>query len=123
MREIKTINNSLTDRENLEWLVFHAIETVSISMSRGKELLGFYYMDKNEYAKKVDWVTGQCYVIDVFLWFMGMHGYTLQKSRAIVDFLPLEKTLQDQYDIRCNHFASFLNQEKDAEQGVQADGK
>jgi len=96
---------------------FHAQKDLFKSMHQ------FINMDKNEYAKKVDWVTGQCYVIDIFLWFMGMHGYTLQKSRAVVDFLQLEKTLQDQYDIRCKQFASFLNQGKDAEQGVQADGK
>lgn len=43
------------------------------------------------YAKDVSWMVGQCYVIDIFLWFMAQHGYTLQKSRANVDFLDLDK--------------------------------
>lgn len=43
----KNLNNPLTDRENLEWFVFHALHQKEpcISMSRGKELLGFLYMD------------------------------------------------------------------------------
>ena len=44
-KSARTINNSLTDRENLEWLVYHAITDECISMSRGRELLGFSYMD------------------------------------------------------------------------------
>lgn len=43
----------------------------------------------HEYARSVDWVTGQCYVIDIFLWFMARHGYTLQRSRAQVPFRDL----------------------------------
>lgn len=39
------------------------------------------------------WVEGQCYVIDHFLWFMARHGYTLQRSRAKLDFDSLESNL------------------------------
>ena len=31
------------------------------------------------------WVEGQCYVIDVFLWFMARRGYTLQRSKVKCD--------------------------------------
>ena len=34
----------------------------------------------------VDWVSGHCYVIDVFLWWMAKRGYTLQRSRKKIDF-------------------------------------
>ncbi len=34
------------------------------------------------------------YVIDYFLWFMGQRGYTLQKSRAKVDFLDMQKDIE-----------------------------
>lgn len=34
--------------------------------------------------------TGQCYVIDRFLWFMARRGYTLQRSRAHLPFRDLE---------------------------------
>lgn len=45
-------------------------------------------------AKRVDWIAGHCYVVDVFLWFMAQHGYTLQKSRQAVDFKQLNATLK-----------------------------
>lgn len=38
-------------------------------------------VEKNEYAKDISFVAGQCYVIDIFLWFMARHGYTLQRVR------------------------------------------
>lgn len=37
----------------------------------------------------LDFVTGQCYVIDRFLWFMARRGYTLQRSRAALPFRDL----------------------------------
>jgi len=46
-------------------------------------------VDKNEYAKDISWVSGHCYVIDCFLWFMARHGYTLQRSRARIKFEDL----------------------------------
>ena len=30
------------------------------------------------------------YVIDLFLWFMALHGYTLQRSRAKEEFYDLD---------------------------------
>lgn len=38
----------------------------------------------------LDFVTGQCYVIDRFLWFMARRGYTLQRSRARLPFRDLQ---------------------------------
>ena len=35
----------------------------------------------HDYAKPVDWIAGQCYVIDIFLWFMARRGWTLQRTR------------------------------------------
>ena len=32
------------------------------------------------------WVGAQCYTIDVFLWVMARHGYTLQRSRKPFKF-------------------------------------
>lgn len=40
-------------------------------------------------ANRVDWITGQCYVIDMFLWFMARRGYTLQRSRQRLPFRDL----------------------------------
>ena len=43
-----------TDREALEWLVYHAlmVETLCISISRGRELLGFSDMVYMRYWMK-----------------------------------------------------------------------
>ncbi|WP_334166286.1 hypothetical protein [Achromobacter mucicolens] len=49
----------------------------------------------HEYARSVDWVTGQCYVIDIFLWFMARRGYTLQRSRAKVPFRDLNEDVEN----------------------------
>jgi hypothetical protein len=38
----------------------------------------------------LNFVTGQCYVIDRFLWFMARRGYTLQRSRAQLPFRDLD---------------------------------
>jgi hypothetical protein len=47
------------------------------------------------YAKRADapdlnWVQVHCFIIDVFLWHMARHGYTLQKSWSRRDFTELE---------------------------------
>jgi hypothetical protein len=44
----------------------------------------------DHYDVSIPWTTGQCYVIDWFLWFMAQRGYTLQRSRAKVDFRDLD---------------------------------
>jgi hypothetical protein len=43
----------------------------------------------------MDWVQSHLYVIDFFLWFMAMHGYTLQRSRQPVDFFDLDTALKE----------------------------
>jgi len=54
----------------------------------------------NDIAQKVDWVTGQVYVIDVFLRFMGRRGYTLQRSRARVPFRDLDQDIRTAREAR-----------------------
>ena len=44
--------------------------------------------------EKVNWLDGHVYVIDTFLWCMARHGYTLQKSRAQVEFDNIDKNLE-----------------------------
>ena len=46
-------------------------------------------------ANKVNWVQAHCYTIDVFLWFMAEHGYTLQRSRAKHNFNDLDELLRE----------------------------
>lgn len=51
-------------------------------------------VEKHAYAGKVDWIAGQCYVIDIFLWFMAKRGYTLQRSRMPFEFRDLHKDVE-----------------------------
>jgi len=46
-------------------------------------------VEGHEYAKTVDWVAGQCYVIDIFLWWMARRGYTLQRTRKQTELRDL----------------------------------
>lgn len=48
----------------------------------------------NDVIRRPDWVEGQCYVIDSFLWFMARHGYTLQRSRAKQAFESLQANIE-----------------------------
>jgi len=50
-------------------------------------------VEKHAYAGSVDWVAGQCYVVDIFLWWMAQRGYTLQRSRQAVEFRDLQEDL------------------------------
>jgi hypothetical protein len=50
-------------------------------------------VSSHDMARKVDWQTGQCYVIDVFLWFMARRGCTLQRSPAKLEFVDLQQTI------------------------------
>lgn len=51
-------------------------------------------VEDHPYAKEIGWVTGQCYIIDVFLWFMAMHGYTIQKTRKQAGFDDIRETMR-----------------------------
>lgn len=46
----------------------------------------------------VNWIQAHCYTIDKFLWFMAMHGYTLQKSRRKTGATDVMKTLSEYED-------------------------
>lgn len=65
-----------------------------------------------EETPSLTWVQGHCYVIDIFLWFMAAHGYTLQKTRTKLEFLDLEKTLKDAQKSRWDSFSKMLEEEK-----------
>ena len=45
-----------------------------------------------------NWVDGMCYVIDYFLKFMAAHGWTMQRSRAAVEFASLDATIKARRD-------------------------
>lgn len=59
-------------------------------------------------AFAVDWITGHCYVVDRFLWFMARRGYTLQRSRARLPFRDLEADVRAETDRRNAAFTDML---------------
>lgn len=66
-------------------------------------------ISKNDMAAKVDWITGQVYVIDVFLWFMARRGYTLQRSRKRMLFRELDEDVKAANERRDQHLSALLS--------------
>ena len=62
------------------------------------------------------------YTIDVFLWFMAMHGYTLQRSRARVDFEDLAAKVAALKDQDAAAFRALLDINRPSE-GATTDGE
>lgn len=55
------------------------------------------------YTDNINWIEAQVYTVDIFLYFMADHGYTLQKSRKKVDFSSITDEMaaynEEQQDI------------------------
>ncbi len=77
-----------------------------------KTMHGTMDMSKNTYCKDVTWTAGQCYVIDCFLWFMARRGYTLQRSRANVEFRDLADDIKTHRDTTQSMFAAMIEARK-----------
>ena len=58
-----------------------------------KGIADFIELEDDHPAKDVNWRQAHCYTIDVFLWFMAKHGFTLQRSRARLEFEDLDALL------------------------------
>lgn len=58
-------------------------------------------IENHDYCKDISWVEGQCYVIDIFLWWAARYGYKLQKTKANVEFRDLDE------DIRANNSSAM----------------
>lgn len=68
------------------------------------------WQDENEVLKKVNWVDAHVFTIDIFLWWMGLHGYKLQRIRSkSVDFPDPKDTIDFFSDKRRANFADILN--------------
>lgn len=58
-----------------------------------------------------NWLDSQCYVIDVFLWYMAKRGYTLQRCRnQSIPFSNLEEDLTAFKNAQLNLLQRELNQ-------------
>jgi hypothetical protein len=69
-------------------------------------------VEKNEYAKEINWVAGQCYVIDVFLWFMARRGWTLQRCRRKIEFLDLDADVEAQTERDLESLKAIIEDKK-----------
>lgn len=65
---------------------------------------------KNISGKTMDFVDGHIYAIDVFLWFMARHGYTLQRSRANVEFDSIERNIKYFNDLETLQFKQMFEE-------------
>ena len=71
---------------------------------------------EGDLVKRPSWIEAHVYTVDVFLWFMARRGYTLQRSRANVQFRDLQADLDALSKERDQHFANLLNQQTTGEQ-------
>jgi len=72
------LDNYMSNQENLPEFIkdFHDQKDLF------KSIYAQYSEGNNkELLSRVNWVDAHCFVIDVFLWWMGEHGYKLQKSK------------------------------------------
>lgn len=75
-----------------------------------KTISDLYEKDENHKQLPGSWREHHIYVIDFFLWFMGQHGYKLQRDRSKVEFYKLQETLAEFKAKRVQHFAGILKQ-------------
>lgn len=54
------------------------------------------------------WTASHVYTVDIFLWVMAAHGYTLQKSRKPVPFGDIEKFIKDSKKARDAESANVM---------------
>ena len=67
-----------------------------------KTIHEIYALDASQ-AKAVEqlsWIGAHIYVIDFFLWFMAKRGYTLQRSKAKLEFLDMSESIENSKKIR-----------------------
>lgn len=65
---------------------------------------------KPEHERMPNFRSGMCYTVDWFLWFMALHGWTLQRSRADVDFRDIHATVEEDRKASTEAFRSALAQ-------------
>lgn len=60
-------------------------------------------------SDRVPWTDAHVYVIDIFLWFMAQRGWTLQRSRAHVDFRSYRSDLESRQQEESRVFQGLLS--------------
>lgn len=67
-----------------------------------------------EEKTNLTWINAHIFTIDYFLWYMGLHGYKLQKDRhKDIDFYDIHDTIKACNDKRRDNFASIFKVEQE----------
>lgn len=78
-----------------------------------KEFFNFLHefndLHNHDMLKDIDPMKGHIYSLDVLLWSLARFGYTLQKSRAQVEFNDLDEMVKKFSAVRREKFFSILN--------------
>src|SRR5690625_136409 len=64
----------------------------------------------DNYTKNISWTEAHVYTVDIFMWYMAAHGYTLQKSRKEVPFYDVDQDLAEFERSRQEEQAKVLKQ-------------
>lgn len=68
----------------------------------------------NMVAGLPNWIMGQVYVIDFFLWFMARRGWTLQRSRQRLEFANLDDDIKAFEQREIEAFKAMLEESRKA---------
>lgn len=77
-----------------------------------------WWGDKIEDSTSIKWIDAHIFTIDYFLWFMGIHGYKLQKDRTKnVDFRDIQETIDEAMKVKYDNFTNILKSALDKGNG------
>lgn len=65
---------------------------------------------RGSYTADLTWITAHVYTVDVFLWIMARHGYTLQRSRKRVPFADIWDWLKGGREERQRAYGAMLRE-------------
>lgn len=65
----------------------------------------------------ISWMAGHVFTVDCFLKFMAAHGWTMQRSRADVEFADIQETIKDRRDREAALLRSVLTAPSRANEG------
>lgn len=69
------------------------------------------FKDSHDVLENVNWVDGHQFTIDVFLWWMGRHGYKLQKiKKKGIEFSDPTETIKHFTDKRHGRSTELLKE-------------
>lgn len=84
-----------------------------------KSIDQLYGNSKGYKELEFDWRNNHIFTIDFFLWFMGQHGYTLQKSRRKdVQFFDIKETIEKMLAKRLVEMSKLLSSGLEPEASV-----